>query len=578
VRLKSYHSATVESAIRLAHIELGDQAVFLGSRRNDAGVDPNQAYEVTFAVMEDAGGGQAASGEATARWASEPVPRAPHGSAAGPGGNVTTGQRVAPGQQVAPEQRAPARAAARVAAGADAGALVSWKKFLRQINTGGDAAPPAGAAAEEHAPRPDAPGGPANSNDAPENAAARPHWKQFVPHPLRESAMEPALDPALDSGQEPRTEGAPAGETSGGRAIAVAANGASRAAALASESGPESVRSNGGQARVREPAAKKPGPAPLSRAIGMPVEERGAPGYSIEMLGAEIEELRRMFERQQAGRAPLAPPSRELLGDTRLAALYHALIDNAVEPALASQLLAGLRQAAAQGADGKRLRALLAREMRARLKTNSELGGGASAVVALVGPSGAGKTTAVAKLAFRCGLLRRRPVRLFSVDQLRIGAVEPLQAYAELMNTPLEIIDDFDKLGHQLGAAAGAAGRPELLLIDTPGYGRREWERARRLAAAFQARGGVDVHLVVDLRTKTEDLRGTVDRFSMFCPGKLLFTRLDETATFGAMLNETVRSGLPLSYVSVGQRVPEDIVPAGEPELLKLLLRNRSTS
>jgi flagellar biosynthesis protein FlhF len=217
--------------------------------------------------------------------------------------------------------------------------------------------------------------------------------------------------------------------------------------------------------------------------------------------------------------------------------------------------------------------------MRARLKTNSELGGGASAVVALVGPSGAGKTTAVAKLAFRCGLLRRRRVRLFSVDQLRIGAVEPLQAYAELMNTPLQVVDDFNKLGQELARPSpGEGGRPELVLIDTPGYGRREWERARRLAAAFLARGGVDVHLVLDLRTKNEDLRRTVERFGVFRPAKLLFTRLDETTTFGTMLNETVRSGLPLSFVSVGQRVPEDLVPAGEPELLKLLLRNRSTS
>jgi flagellar biosynthesis protein FlhF len=154
-----------------------------------------------------------------------------------------------------------------------------------------------------------------------------------------------------------------------------------------------------------------------------------------------------------------------------------------------------------------------------------------------------------------------------------MGAVESLQAYAELMNLPLKVIDDFDALGAALGAREDD-GEPELLLIDTPGYGRREWERARRLAAVFRERGDVDVHLVVDLRTKSEDLCRAVENFRMLRPAKLLFTRLDETTSFGTMLNETVRTGLPVSFVSVGQRVPEDIVPAGEPELLRLLLKN----
>ena len=307
-----------------------------------------------------------------------------------------------------------------------------------------------------------------------------------------------------------------------------------------------------------------------------PAAETTTHGYSLEKLGAEMEQLRRMFERQQNGGAPGALPAREPLQDPRLARLYRGLADNGVEPSLAAEMLAALQQAAEQGAEAGRLASLLAREIRSRLLANSELGQGAArAVVALVGPSGAGKTTAAAKLAFRCGLLRRRRVRLVSVDQLRIGAVEPLQAYAELMNMPLEVIDEFDKLGAALGGS-GEGGERELLLIDTPGYGRREWERARRLATALAGVGGVDVHLVLDLRTKTADLRRSIASFGVFRPAKLLFTHLDETTTFGTLLNETVRTRLPLSFVSVGQRVPEDIVPAGEPELLRLLLRDRS--
>jgi flagellar biosynthesis protein FlhF len=319
---------------------------------------------------------------------------------------------------------------------------------------------------------------------------------------------------------------------------------------------------------------------PAGKPRGMPpASERTSEVYSLQKLGAELEELRRRFERQQAGRAPLVLPSRELLNDTRLAAFYRRLSDNSVEPTLASELVASLQQAAASGADGRRLGALLAEEIRKRFTTDSDLGrpGASMAIAALVGPSGAGKTTAVAKLAFRCGLLRRRRVRLLSVDPLRMGAVESLQAYAELMNLPFEIVDDLERLGPAL-REAGQGSEQELLLLDTPGYGRREWERAQRLAAALNECGAVDVHLVLDLRTKSDDLRRTVDNFRLFRPAKLLFTRLDETTTFGTMLNETVRTGLPVSFVSVGQRVPEDIVPAGEPELLRLLLKDRATN
>jgi flagellar biosynthesis protein FlhF len=559
VRLKSYYTATVESAIRLAHIELGDQAVFLGARRNDVGSDPNQAYEVSFAVMEGEDSREPASAGSNGRGLGTP-----RGAGAGP---------AAGGSGPAPRP---------AAAAADSGALVSWKKFLRQVGTRDDPAAAAGAngirepVAEDHAPI-----SPGRENGAPSKKAgplssagrgsALPHWKEFLPgDPAgRETTPAPVLltDAArvLEAGAAQAAPAAPA-------RAAPAAGGATAAGAAAAQPAASPAR-NGAAPHASQTAKKSPRAAQPAFVDGPATQV-----YSLAKLGAELEELRRMFERQQNGRAPLVLPSRELLSDPVLARLYRGLSDNGVEPALAAELVAGLQKAAEQGIEAARLAALLGREICARFKTNSDLGqsGAPRSVAALVGPSGAGKTTAVAKLALRCGLLRRRRVRLFAVDQLRIGAVEPLEAYAELMNTPLQVIDEFDKLGAALDAAGEDAGR-ELVLIDTPGYGRREWERARRMAAALAALGDVDVHLVLDLRTKTEDLRRTVENFRVFRPAKLLFTRLDETTTFGTMLNETVRTGLPVSFVSVGQRVPEDIVPAGEPELLRLLLRDRAS-
>jgi flagellar biosynthesis protein FlhF len=555
LRLKSYHTATVESAIRLAHIELGDQAVFLGARRNDVGSDPGQAYEVSFAVVEGEQDEPQATPEAAARPSHSPA-SAPPAPTVGTGGGARRARRA----------EGPIRG--EVAA-ADSGAFVSWKKFLRQINTTADPAAPAAArdTASQAAPAASADaepktGVPGRKLSPHNGSGALPHWREFVPGEL---AGKPA--PVLFSDSVPPAAAlppAPAQAAPPARAPAAAANGAP-AAASPPRNGAAAYGASNQQATGKRPATT-------------PRDEKAVPVYSLEMLGQEVAELRRRFEGQQQGPAPRRQPAGELLGDPRLGPFYRRLSDNAVEPSLAAELVAGLRQAADQGAEAGRLAALLAQQIRGRFRTDSGLGqsGAPRTVAALVGPSGAGKTTAVAKLAFRCGLLRRRRVRLFSVDQLRIGAVEPLQAYAELMNTPLEVVDEFDRLSPALQAVREGEAQ-ELLLIDTPGYGRREWERARRMAAALHAVGCIDVHLVIDLRTRTEDLRRAVEQFQVFRPAKLLFTRLDETATFGTMLNETVRTGLPVSFVSVGQRVPEDIVPAGEPELLRLLLRDRAS-
>jgi flagellar biosynthesis protein FlhF len=256
--------------------------------------------------------------------------------------------------------------------------------------------------------------------------------------------------------------------------------------------------------------------------------------------------------------------------------MREVLTRNGIEANLALEILAALEPAAAAGADRNALRRSLFAQVRSYWKTDSSLGKPATKrkLVALVGPAGSGKTTTVAKLAFRHG--RRRPLRLLSMDQLRVGAVEPLHAYAGLMGVGLRIVDDLPAAAAALDPATGdSPSAAELVLIDTPGYGRREWDRARQLAELLLARGDVDVHLVLDARNRLDELRRSAELFALFQPAKLLFTRLDECGAIGAVLSEAARSGLPLSFVGVGQRVPEDLVPAGEPVLLRLLFRDR---
>ena len=149
-----------------------------------------------------------------------------------------------------------------------------------------------------------------------------------------------------------------------------------------------------------------------------------------------------------------------------------------------------------------------------------------------------------------------------------------LGAHAELLGIPLTTLEDAGQLVPALDRieALAPGERPDLVLIDTPGYDDNDWPAARRLAAVLQARRLADVHLVLSLASKPADLRRAVERFSIFAPGKLLFARLDETATYGSVLNEAARTGLPVSFLSTGRRIPEDLTSATHAYLAELLL------
>jgi flagellar biosynthesis protein FlhF len=111
------------------------------------------------------------------------------------------------------------------------------------------------------------------------------------------------------------------------------------------------------------------------------------------------------------------------------------------------------------------------------------------------------------------------------------------------------------------------------VLIDTPGYGSRDFDAAEELAQFLAGRRDIDTHLVLTASMRSADLSRVVDRFERFRPSKLLFSKLDETATFGPILNQVVRTGKPLSFLAAGQQIPEDLEPATIERVLHLLTR-----
>jgi flagellar biosynthesis protein FlhF len=189
-------------------------------------------------------------------------------------------------------------------------------------------------------------------------------------------------------------------------------------------------------------------------------------------------------------------------------------------------------------------------------------------VVALVGPTGVGKTTTVAKLAASFKLVHNVPIGLVTVDTYRIAAVEQLRTYAEIIDLPLVVVNTPDEMPAALETLDGA----ELVLIDTAGRSPRDEVRIRELAEFLHAAAPDEVHLVLSATAGEKSLRSAVERFATARADRLILTKLDEAEGLGGLLGVISQANRPVSYLTTGQAVPDDIEPAHRARLARLIL------
>jgi flagellar biosynthesis protein FlhF len=182
--------------------------------------------------------------------------------------------------------------------------------------------------------------------------------------------------------------------------------------------------------------------------------------------------------------------------------------------------------------------------------------GGFPKVLAFVGPTGVGKTTTLAKLSAKYGLLDRKRVALVTADTYRIAATEQLKTYGRIMGIPVEVADSPDDMVDILAKHKAI----DLILLDTAGRSPSNDQQLEELKHFIFRSQPDEIHLVLSATTKYVDMLRIIEKFGSAVPiNRLIFTKLDETRSYGAFLNLMTNFQIPLAFCATGQNVPDDL-------------------
>jgi flagellar biosynthesis protein FlhF len=248
------------------------------------------------------------------------------------------------------------------------------------------------------------------------------------------------------------------------------------------------------------------------------------------------------------------------------------LVKNGVEESVAqSALLPAQREIVEKGYPrAGTLGQLVNRVLGSQLRVSGPIEAmpGKTRVVAFIGPTGVGKTTTLVKLASQYALVHQMKVALLTADTYRIGAVEQLRIYRDIMDIPFEAVNSPEEVGPAIKRYADR----DLIFFDTAGRSPQNRRQITDLKAFLEAAKPSETHLCVSATTKNADLLPIVGKFGLVPVNRFLVTKLDETRSHGLLLNLAANFQVPISYLTTGQNVPNDIEVASPERMAELVL------
>ena len=332
------------------------------------------------------------------------------------------------------------------------------------------------------------------------------------------------------------------------------------------------TRDAGGGVVARGGAGARPVAQAAQQASSQPGKDlldTPAAGRAMMMsISSEVRELRGVLEdlvkRTKREAAPQVPED--------LFEHYTHLIQNQVAEELATDLVRQLQlYRPEQLQQGGFVREKLTEQVERMLPTccpiqrKKETG---SHIVALIGPTGVGKTTTLAKLAANLKIREGRRVGLITIDTYRIAAIDQLRRYAELIQSPLKVVNSPEDLRDAVDAMSNC----EFILIDTAGRSPTDTMKLNELKGFLDAVNPDEVHLVLSSTASQVCIERAIDRFGQVRVDKIIFTKLDEAVHVGVVLNVVRKVNKALSYVTTGQNVPDDIEVGKGSRLAQMLL------
>ncbi len=239
--------------------------------------------------------------------------------------------------------------------------------------------------------------------------------------------------------------------------------------------------------------------------------------------------------------------------------IFRQLIDNEVEEQYANQIITEIEASLKKETDVSKILANIYQKIVLKLGQTKtlEVVNGKTKYIFFIGPTGVGKTTTIAKLAYSLVEQKKAKVALLAADTYRIAAVDQLRTYAEIMNIPLYVIYSETELEEYKEELE----KYDVILVDTAGRSHRNKEQRDDIERLVHAvpENARETYLVLSATTKYRDLVKITEAYSEIAEYRLIFTKLDETSTIGNIFNIKMLTGAPLSYATNGQNVPDDI-------------------